>query len=73
MALMEKSIYMLISRAHRGSQSSAKSHLKVLRPWFAQFANWLFAEEVHATIINLTSKRLSMYVSRMYRKQPTER
>ena len=57
-------IYMFNSRAHRSCQDSAKSRHKGQRPLFAQFTNWQFAEEVHARIINLTSKRrLSMYAS----------
>ena len=35
---------MFISRAHRGSQDSAKSHHKGPRTVFAQFKNWRFAE-----------------------------
>ena len=42
-------IDMFISRAHRGSQDSAKSHHKGPKSLFAQFTNWLFAEEVRTT------------------------
>ena len=56
-------IDMFISRAHRSSQDSLKSHHKGPRLLFAQFTNWRFAEEVRSRIINLTSnRRLSVYI-----------
>ena len=49
-------IDIFISRAHRGSQDSAKSHHKAPKLLCVQFTNWQFAEEVPTRIINLTSK-----------------
>ena len=54
----DEEIDMFISRAHRDSQGSAKSHHKGPRPLFAQFTNWRFAEEVRSRIISLTSRRV---------------
>ena len=65
---------MVISRQHRDSQGSVKSHYKVPRPLFGQFMNERFAEEVRSGIISLTSRRiLNVSVNQMFSKELTER
>ena len=60
----DEEINMFISRVHRDSQVSAKSHHKGPRPLFVQFTNWQFADEVCSRIITLTSRRvLNVYAN----------
>ena len=70
----DEKINMFISRVHRDSQGSPKSHPKGPRPLFLQFTNWPFAKEVQSRIISLTSRRvLSVYVNQVFSKELTER
>ena len=65
---------MFISRVHRDSQGSPKSHHKGPRPLFAQFMNWPFTKQVQSRIVSLTSRRvLSVYVNQMFSKELPER
>ena len=52
---MKRSIYLLAGRMEP-AKDLKKSHHKGPRPFFAQFKNWRFAEEVRSRIISLTSR-----------------